>query len=191
MSNIADLMLRGGRVYTVDAARSWAQAVAVRDGRIVAVGTDTQVGELAGASTQMIDLADRMLLPGFIDAHVHASAAGLERLRCDLSDAHRLDDYLAIVRRYAQSSLAAGSGGSSPQAGSAGGSGGSSPGPAHSRGSPAAGGPLTCSPVAAVCGHLDIAVAGRLPGSGSCLAVRCSRCGWARAASIRYPRRIG
>jgi predicted amidohydrolase YtcJ len=102
----ADLVLRGGTVYTVDAARSWAQAVAVRDGTIVAVGTDAQVGELTGPRTVVIDLAGRMLLPGFIDAHVHASAAGLERLRCDLSEAHGLEDYLAIVRRYAQTSEA-------------------------------------------------------------------------------------
>ena len=100
----ADLVLRGGNVYTVDAARSWAQAVAVRDGTIVAVGTDAQVAELTGRGTMVIDLADRMVLPGFIDAHIHASAAGLERLRCDLSEAHGLEDYLAIVRRYARTS---------------------------------------------------------------------------------------
>src|SRR5579859_6262618 len=98
----ADLVLRGGGVYSVDASRSWAQAVAVRDGNIVAVGTDAEVEGLAGAGTRVIDLGGRMLLPGFIDAHVHASAAGLERLRCDLSEAHGLDDYLAIVRRYAE-----------------------------------------------------------------------------------------
>ncbi len=100
----ADLVLRGGAVYAVDAARSWAQAVAVRDGAIVAVGTDAQIDALTGSGTQVIDLAGRMLLPGFIDAHVHASAAGLERLRCDLSEAHGLDDYLTVVRRYAEAS---------------------------------------------------------------------------------------
>ena len=100
----ADLVLRGGAVYAVDAARSWAQAVAVRDGTIIAVGTDAQIGRLTGSGTQVIDLAGRMLLPGFVDAHVHASAAGLERLRCDLSEAHGLDDYLTVVRRYAQAS---------------------------------------------------------------------------------------
>lgn len=100
----ADLVLRGGRVYTVDAARSWAQAVAVRDGVIIAVGTDAQVDELTGPGTRVVGLAGRMLLPGFVDAHVHASAAGLERLRCDVSQAHGLADYLEIVRRYAQAS---------------------------------------------------------------------------------------
>ena len=98
----ADLVLRGGAVYTVDAARSWAQAVAVRDGRIVAAGSDELAGRLTGPGTQVIDLGGRMVLPGFIDAHVHASAAGLERLRCDLSEAHGLADYLAIIGDYAR-----------------------------------------------------------------------------------------
>jgi predicted amidohydrolase YtcJ len=98
----ADLVLRGGVVYTVDAARSWAQAIAVRDGTILAVGTDEQMRGLTGSGTRVIDLGGRMMLPGFIDSHVHASAAGLERLRCDLSVAHGLDDYLEIVRTYAQ-----------------------------------------------------------------------------------------
>src|SRR5690242_11934704 len=97
----ADLILRGGAVYTVDAARSWAQAVAVRDGSIAAVGTDEQIAALTGPGTRTVELAGRMVLPGFIDAHVHASAAGLERLHCDLAEAHGLADYLAAVRAYA------------------------------------------------------------------------------------------
>jgi predicted amidohydrolase YtcJ len=80
----------------------------LRGGVIAAVGTDAQIDGLTGPGTQVIELAGRMLLPGFIDAHVHASAAGLERLRCDLSGAHGLDDYLTIVRRYAEASPDAG-----------------------------------------------------------------------------------
>jgi predicted amidohydrolase YtcJ len=98
----ADLVLRGGHAYLVDAARSWAQAVAVADGRIVAVGTDAEVSGLIGPGTSVVDLRGRMVLPGFQDAHVHASGGGLERLRCDLSQAHSLDDYLATVRAYAE-----------------------------------------------------------------------------------------
>ena len=100
--NPADLVLRGGHAYLVDAARSWAQAVAVAGGRIVAAGTDAEVSALIGPRTEVIDLAGRMLLPGFTDSHVHASVGGLERLRCDLSGAHSLDDYLAAVRGYAE-----------------------------------------------------------------------------------------
>ncbi|HKR72270.1 MAG TPA: amidohydrolase [Streptosporangiaceae bacterium] len=98
----ADLVLRGGAVYTVDAARSWAQAVAVRDGALLAVGTDEQVADVTGGGTRVVDLDGRMVLPGFIDAHVHASAAGLERLRCDVSEAHDLADYLDTIRAYDQ-----------------------------------------------------------------------------------------
>jgi len=100
--NPADLVLRGGHAYLVDAARSWAQAVAVAGERIVAAGTDAEVSALIGPRTEVIDLAGRMLLPGFTDSHVHASGGGLERLRCDLSEAHGLDDYLAAVRGYAE-----------------------------------------------------------------------------------------
>jgi predicted amidohydrolase YtcJ len=96
----ADLVLRGGAIYTVDAARSWAQAIAVRNGTLLAVGTDEEVAGLTGPGTEVIDLAGRMVLPGFIDAHVHASAAGLERLRCDLSEVHGLDAYLDTIRAY-------------------------------------------------------------------------------------------
>ena len=67
----ADLVFVNGAVYTVDAMRSWAQAVAVRDGRVALVGTDDDVRAAIGPGTEVIDLAGRMLIPGFQDAHVH------------------------------------------------------------------------------------------------------------------------
>ena len=81
----ADLVLTGGAVYTVDAARSWAQAVAISGGRIAAVGSDAAMRPFVGPRTEVIDLRGRMVLPGFQDAHVHASGGGLERNQCDLS----------------------------------------------------------------------------------------------------------
>ncbi len=100
-SERADLVLHGGAVYTVDTARRWAESVAVRGGRIVAVGTDAEVREQVGGAKEAIDLAGRMLLPGFQDAHVHAPSAGLDRLRVDLSEVHGLDEYRRLVRSYA------------------------------------------------------------------------------------------
>jgi predicted amidohydrolase YtcJ len=97
----ADLVLTGGAVYTVDAARSWAQAVAVRDGRIVAVGTDADMRPHVGPRTEVVGLHGRMLLPGFQDAHVHASGGGLERSQCDLTGEHSREGYLAAIRGYA------------------------------------------------------------------------------------------
>lgn len=76
----ADLVLVGGAVYTQDAARPWAEAVAVRDGRIVAVGSDAEVRRLAGKSTRRIDLHGRMLMPGLVDAHIHAVEGANEDL---------------------------------------------------------------------------------------------------------------
>ncbi len=97
----ADLVLTGGAVYTVDAARSWAQAVAVKDGRIVAVGTDAGMRPHVGPRTEVVNLRGRMLLPGFQDAHVHASGGGLERSQCDLTGVHTREGYLAAIRSYA------------------------------------------------------------------------------------------
>jgi predicted amidohydrolase YtcJ len=97
----ADLVLTGGAVYTVDAARSWAQAVAVKDGRIAAVGRDAGMRPYVGARTEVVNLRGRMVLPGFQDAHVHVSGGGLERNRCDLTGVHTRQDYLAVIRDYA------------------------------------------------------------------------------------------
>lgn len=101
-SKPADLVFTNGAVYTVDAARRWAQAVAVRGGRIAAVGTDDEVRGLIGPKTEAHDLAGKMLLPGFQDAHVHPPAGGLEMLQCNLSDAYSLEEYERIIRAYAQ-----------------------------------------------------------------------------------------
>ena len=99
----ADTLFVNGAVYTVDAARSWAEAVAVRDGRIVAVGWNSDVAELRGSSTEVVELAGRMLVPGFQDAHVHPINGGLDRLRCDLSEDHGLDAYVERIRTYVAS----------------------------------------------------------------------------------------
>jgi predicted amidohydrolase YtcJ len=97
----ADLIFVNGAVYTVDAARRWAQALAVRDGRIVTVGRDDDVAALRGDRTEVVDLRGRMLLPGFQDAHVHPVAAGLDLLRCELHHLGTAADYLAAIRAYA------------------------------------------------------------------------------------------
>ena len=70
-ANTADIVLRNGRIYTVDTRRSWAAAVAVRNGRIVAVGSDADVKALIGKTTTVVDLGGRMAMPGIVDAHNH------------------------------------------------------------------------------------------------------------------------
>ena len=101
-SGHADLIFHNGAVYTVDAARSWAHAVAVRDGRIVAVGTDDEIRAMAGPATEAVDLAGGMLVPGFQDAHVHPVGGGLDMLQCDMHDLATQEDYLLAVKTYAE-----------------------------------------------------------------------------------------
>jgi len=97
----ADLVFVNGAVYTVDAARRWAQAVAVKRGRIEAVGTDADVKELVGARTEIVDLDGKMLVPGFQDAHVHPPSGGLEMLQCNLNEGNSIGEYVRIIRTYA------------------------------------------------------------------------------------------
>ncbi|MCW5667131.1 MAG: amidohydrolase [Piscinibacter sp.] len=81
----AEVVLRGGKVVTMDGQRRIAQALAVRDGRITFVGTDAEAAGHIGARTQVIELGGRMLMPGFVDAHLHALAGGRALLVCDLA----------------------------------------------------------------------------------------------------------
>ncbi|MET9885794.1 amidohydrolase [Streptomyces sp. NPDC006430] len=96
----ADLVFTRGPVFTVDPARTRATSLAVIGDRITAVGHD-EVRELVGPGTEVVDLTGKLLLPGFQDAHVHPAFAGVELAECDLSETVGVDDYLALVRAYA------------------------------------------------------------------------------------------
>jgi predicted amidohydrolase YtcJ len=98
----ADLVFTGGAVYTVDAARRWAQAVAIRDGRIAAVGTDADMRPFVGSKTEVVNLGGRLMLPGIQDAHIHPISGGIEMMRCNLADASTADAYASIIARYAR-----------------------------------------------------------------------------------------
>ena len=95
----ADLVFTGGPVFTANTVRSRARSVAVKDGRIVAVGGD-EIGDLVGPSTEIVDLHGRMLMPGFQDAHVHPVWGGLDMLRCDLAELATAPEYLDAIGRY-------------------------------------------------------------------------------------------
>jgi predicted amidohydrolase YtcJ len=109
----ADVVFTGGAVYTPDPADpgrrrvvpagSGPQAVAVLGDRIVAVGEagDRDLGDLIGPRTEVVDLRGRALLPGFQDAHVHPSWAGVTLMGCSLIGSASLDDALARISAYA------------------------------------------------------------------------------------------
>src|SRR5689334_5022820 len=72
----ADIVVTNARILTMDPARPTASAMAVADGRILAVGEDAEILPLAGSLTRRIDAAGRSLLPGFIEAHMHVFGGG-------------------------------------------------------------------------------------------------------------------
>jgi predicted amidohydrolase YtcJ len=97
-SNGADLALIGD-VWTGDAARSWARAVAVKGDRIVAVGTEDEIRERLGTIADVVTGA--MIVPGFQDAHVHPSVGGRNLLNVNLDDLHSKQGYLDRIRDFA------------------------------------------------------------------------------------------
>lgn len=99
-SSEADLVFRNGAVYRVDAARSWASAVAVDGNRIVYVGNDAGTEPYVGAETRVIDLDGRMLLPGFQDSHLHPGT-GMRLLQLDLQGVVDASQLVARIERYA------------------------------------------------------------------------------------------
>ena len=96
----ADLIVHHGKVVTVDVGFTVREAMAVRGGKIVAVGSDEAILKLRGANTQVIDLAGRMVLPGLIDSHVHSTAAMTE-FDHPIPDMESIADVLAYVRARA------------------------------------------------------------------------------------------
>ena len=93
----ADLVLVNGGIYTVDADRNWAEAAAIRDGLIVAVGDNLEIEAMTGPETRTIDLAGKMALPGFHDAHVHPTMGGYALLGCDLEGLDSVDAIISKV----------------------------------------------------------------------------------------------
>jgi hypothetical protein len=97
----ADLVLQGGAVYTMDAVRSWAEAVAVRGDRIAYVGSSSGARAHVGPRTRVVDLDGKMVLPAFQDAHIHPISGGLGYLSCALYDLETKEAYLKAVVEYA------------------------------------------------------------------------------------------
>ena len=94
----ADTVFVGGSVFR--GGRPARRAVAVQDGRIVAVAGDDDVRALVGRRTEVVPLDGGLLVPGFQDAHAHPLAAGVDMLRCDLTGASSATDTLARIAAY-------------------------------------------------------------------------------------------
>lgn len=93
----AHQLFRRGHLLTVDRARPRAEALAVRDGKIVAVGTDDELAGLVGSGTQVIDLGGCTLVPGFHDAHCHILLFGLSLVEVNVRAAKTMAEVVAAV----------------------------------------------------------------------------------------------
>jgi predicted amidohydrolase YtcJ len=100
LTSEATMILRNGRVYTVNNGQPWAEAIAVMDDKIVLVGGNEEIDRLSGESTAVIDARGKLVLPGFIDGHIHTSMAYQEVFWAGLGEADSMDGIASVVREH-------------------------------------------------------------------------------------------
>ena len=94
------LAIVNARVWTGDSSRPWAEAVAIAGERILAVGTTTEIRALANGA-EIVDATGRLVVPGFIDTHVHFVDGGLRLASVQLRDARTPDEFVARIKSFA------------------------------------------------------------------------------------------
>lgn len=98
----ADLILHRGKIATVDERFSLREALAVKDGKLLAVGTSAEVLKLKGPRTEVVDLQGRLVIPGLMDSHVHPTGAAMTEFDHPVPDMESIADVLAYLRGRAQ-----------------------------------------------------------------------------------------
>ena len=99
----ADLLLLGGQIYTVSPTQPWVEALAVKDGKILATGSDTALSKYRSSTTKIIDLQGKMVMPGIIDAHLHPVSGGIKELfECNFPFTATPDDIARAVSQCVQ-----------------------------------------------------------------------------------------
>jgi predicted amidohydrolase YtcJ len=98
----ADLVVRGGTIYTVDSNKPTAEAIAIRKGVIVTVGTAAEIQPFIGEQTQFVELAGRIATPGFIEGHGHLMGIGYNELELDLMQTTSFDEIISMVKAAAE-----------------------------------------------------------------------------------------
>ena len=98
----ADIILRNGRVAVVDADFSIREAIAVQDGRVLAVGGNTEIDKLRGPRTEIVELQGKLLLPGLMDSHVHPADACLTEFDHPIPPMERIQDVLDYIQTRAR-----------------------------------------------------------------------------------------
>lgn len=98
----ADILLLHGQIYTSNPGQPWAEALAIRGSKILAVGKDSEISRLGGPNSRVIDLGGRMAMPGIIDSHIHFLEGSLSLGQFDLGDAYSVEEIQRRVKAYAQ-----------------------------------------------------------------------------------------
>jgi predicted amidohydrolase YtcJ/beta-lactamase class A len=98
----AELALVNGRLWTGNKSQPWAEALASRGERIIAVGSNDDIKRLIDSHTQVIDLQGKLATPGFIDDHTHFMSGGFQLLSVDLRDAATQEEFARRIKAYAE-----------------------------------------------------------------------------------------
>ncbi|AQR75730.1 amidohydrolase [Sphingomonas sp. LM7] len=94
----ADLILTNARVYTVEEGQPWAEAVAIKDGKILAVGSAADLAARKGEATKIVDMGGKFVMPAFGDAHAHPIFGGMSHARCSLHAGKTVEDYQRLIK---------------------------------------------------------------------------------------------
>jgi predicted amidohydrolase YtcJ len=97
----ADTILINGKVYTVNNKQGWAHAVAMRGEKILAVGDDSDIEKLRRPGTKIIDAEGKLVLPGFVDCHIHFLEGSISLGQANLEGAKNPSDIQRVLREYA------------------------------------------------------------------------------------------
>jgi len=100
--NVADIVYTNGKIYTVKEAQPWVQAVAIKDGKFLVVGSNDDVKAVTRGDTEVVDLGGRMAMPGLIDAHNHATGASMGKANLYISNPNDEKAILAEIKAYAE-----------------------------------------------------------------------------------------
>ena len=100
---MADKILIKGKIWTVNPRQPWAEAVAVRDHKIIAVGSTKDIQKMAGGKTEVIDVKGAFVLPGFIDSHVHFTNGGTSLMSIQLREARSKEEFIRRIAEKAKS----------------------------------------------------------------------------------------
>ena len=98
----AQVLIQNANIITIDQGRPRAQALAIRDGRFLAVGNNDDIADFLGPDTQRLDLQGKTVLPGFIDAHIHVLSSGIRHVMAADCGRPSIPEVLAELRQITE-----------------------------------------------------------------------------------------